>query len=94
MRPRPELDGLDRNPQTVVLQELDEASSPGFDSFRPVGLSCSMATFRLIADSAAGLIGATLVALFGPPTVDSAPPTRTARHQARSASTKLRVRRA
>ena len=35
MRPRPELDGLDRNPQTVVLQELDEASSPGFDFFRP-----------------------------------------------------------
>ncbi|HLB46810.1 MAG TPA: DUF389 domain-containing protein [Anaerolineales bacterium] len=45
-----------------VLEELDRASSPGFDFFLLVVLSCSIATFGLIIDSAAVIIGAMLVA--------------------------------
>jgi uncharacterized hydrophobic protein (TIGR00271 family) len=45
-----------------VLDELEKASSPGFDYFLMVILSCSIATFGLITDSAAVIIGAMLVA--------------------------------
>lgn len=45
-----------------VLDELDKASSPGFDFFLLVILSCSIATFGLITDSSAVIIGAMLVA--------------------------------
>ena len=45
-----------------VLDELEKASSPGFDFFLLVILSCSIATFGLITDSAAVIIGAMLVA--------------------------------
>lgn len=45
-----------------VLTELEQASSPGFDYFLLVILSCSIATFGLITDSAAVIIGAMLVA--------------------------------
>jgi uncharacterized hydrophobic protein (TIGR00271 family) len=45
-----------------VLEELSQASSPGFDYFLLVMLSCSIATFGLITDSAAVIIGAMLVA--------------------------------
>jgi uncharacterized hydrophobic protein (TIGR00271 family) len=45
-----------------VLDELSQASSPGFDYFLLVLLSCSIATFGLITDSAAVIIGAMLVA--------------------------------
>jgi uncharacterized hydrophobic protein (TIGR00271 family) len=45
-----------------VLEELSQASSPGFDYFLLVLLSCSIATFGLITDSAAVIIGAMLVA--------------------------------
>ena len=48
--------------RTEVLEELDQASSPGFDYFLLVVLSCSIATFGLITDSAAVIIGAMLVA--------------------------------
>lgn len=48
--------------RTEVLEELDQASSPGFDFFLLVVLSCSIATFGLITDSAAVIIGAMLVA--------------------------------
>jgi uncharacterized hydrophobic protein (TIGR00271 family) len=45
-----------------VLDELSHASSPGFDYFLLVLLSCSIATFGLITNSAAVIIGAMLVA--------------------------------
>jgi len=45
-----------------VLGELEQASSPGFDYFLLVILSCSIATFGLLTDSAAVIIGAMLVA--------------------------------
>ncbi len=45
-----------------VLKELSEASSPGFDYFLLVMLSCSIATFGLVTDSPAVIIGAMLVA--------------------------------
>ena len=45
-----------------VLVELEQASSPGFDYFLLVVLSCSIATFGLLTNSAAVIIGAMLVA--------------------------------
>jgi uncharacterized hydrophobic protein (TIGR00271 family) len=45
-----------------VLEELSQASSPGFDYFLLVMLSCSIATFGLVTDSPAVIIGAMLVA--------------------------------
>jgi uncharacterized hydrophobic protein (TIGR00271 family) len=45
-----------------VLVELEQASSPGFDYFLMIVLSCSIATFGLLSDSAAVIIGAMLVA--------------------------------
>lgn len=45
-----------------VLEELEQASTPGFDFFLLVVLSCSIATFGLITDSVAVIIGAMLVA--------------------------------
>src|SRR5512146_271085 len=62
MRPRAELRRLDPDRQAEVLKELDVASSPGFDFFLLVVLSCAIATFGLITDSAAVIIGAMLVA--------------------------------
>jgi uncharacterized hydrophobic protein (TIGR00271 family) len=46
----------------TVLQQLDNASSPGFDFFVLIFLSCTIATFGLITNSAAVIIGAMLVA--------------------------------
>jgi len=48
--------------KTEVLEELSQASSPGFDYFLLVMLSCSIATFGLVTDSPAVIIGAMLVA--------------------------------
>ena len=48
--------------KTDVIRELNQASSPGFDYFLLVLLSCSIATFGLITNSAAVIIGAMLVA--------------------------------
>ena len=45
-----------------VLDELEQSSSPGFDYFLLVVLSCSIATFGLLTNSAAVIIGAMLVA--------------------------------
>jgi len=45
-----------------VLNDLKESSSPGFDYFFMVILSSSIATFGLVTDSAAVIIGAMLVA--------------------------------
>ena len=45
-----------------VLVELEQSSSPGFDYFLLVVLSCSIATFGLLTNSAAVIIGAMLVA--------------------------------
>ena len=46
----------------AVLQELKRDSSPGFDFFILITLSCAIATFGLITDSSAVIIGAMLVA--------------------------------
>ena len=62
MRPRLRLRGLAPDRQTEVLRELNQASSPGLDFFLLVVLSCSIATFGLITNSAAVIIGAMLVA--------------------------------
>jgi uncharacterized hydrophobic protein (TIGR00271 family) len=48
--------------KTDVLEELQEASAPGFDYFLLVVLSCTIATFGLITNSVAVIIGAMLVA--------------------------------
>jgi uncharacterized hydrophobic protein (TIGR00271 family) len=45
-----------------VLSELEQSASPGFDYFLLVTLSCVIATFGLITNSAAVIIGAMLVA--------------------------------
>lgn len=45
-----------------VMAQLAQASSPGFDFVLLVVLSCSIATFGLIVDSPAVIIGAMLVA--------------------------------
>lgn len=59
---RQRLGALPAGRQGEVLQELEQASSPGFDYFLLVVLSCSIATFGLMTDSAAVIIGAMLVA--------------------------------
>jgi uncharacterized hydrophobic protein (TIGR00271 family) len=46
----------------TVLEQLEQASSPGFDFFLLIILSCSIATFGLLVNSAAVIIGAMLVA--------------------------------
>ncbi len=46
----------------VIIQEISETSSPGFDFFLLVILSGSIATFGLITNSPAVIIGAMLVA--------------------------------
>ncbi len=51
---------VERRKEVVV--ELEQASSPGFDYFLLVVLSCSIATFGLLTNSAAVIIGAMLVA--------------------------------
>ncbi len=48
--------------RNLVFSELEGASSPGFDYFLMVVLSCSIATFGLVTDSPAVIIGAMLVA--------------------------------
>lgn len=58
----PWLHTLPAERRNEVLLELEQASSPGFDYFLLVILSCSIATFGLITDSAAVIIGAMLVA--------------------------------
>jgi uncharacterized membrane protein len=52
---------LTRERENEVLEELEQASSPGFDYFLLVTLWCAIATFGLITDSAAVIIGAMLV---------------------------------
>ena len=46
----------------TVLQQLSRSSSPGIDFFILIILSCAIATFGLITDSTAVIIGAMLVA--------------------------------
>jgi uncharacterized hydrophobic protein (TIGR00271 family) len=53
---------ISRSRKADVLEELKDASSPGFDFFLLVMLSCAIATFGLITNSAAVIIGAMLVA--------------------------------
>jgi uncharacterized hydrophobic protein (TIGR00271 family) len=53
---------IDHKRRLDVQDELGQASSPGFDYFLMVMLSCSIATFGLITNSAAVIIGAMLVA--------------------------------
>jgi uncharacterized hydrophobic protein (TIGR00271 family) len=56
------LQPISRERRQEVLDELSQASSPGFDYFLLVMLSCSIATFGLITNSTAVIIGAMLVA--------------------------------
>jgi uncharacterized hydrophobic protein (TIGR00271 family) len=53
---------LSKERRSDVLEELEKDSSPGFDYFLLVTLSCSIATFGLITNSVAVIIGAMLVA--------------------------------
>jgi uncharacterized hydrophobic protein (TIGR00271 family) len=61
-RPTRLLRALPAERRSEVLAQLSAASSPGFDFFLLVVLSGSIATFGLITDSAAVIIGAMLVA--------------------------------
>jgi uncharacterized hydrophobic protein (TIGR00271 family) len=45
-----------------VMEQLSQASSPGFDFFLLVFLSCSIASFGLVTNSTAVIIGAMLIA--------------------------------
>ena len=53
---------ITRQRRSEVIEQLDKASSPGFDFFLFVFLSCIIATFGLITNSVAVIIGAMLVA--------------------------------
>jgi uncharacterized hydrophobic protein (TIGR00271 family) len=53
---------LDFDRKETVLKYLEDASSPGFDFLMLIILSCVIATFGLITNSAAVIIGAMLVA--------------------------------
>lgn len=53
---------LTQTRKAIVLNELIDSSSPGMDYFILIILSCTIATFGLIIDSAAVIIGAMLVA--------------------------------
>ena len=46
----------------IVLKELMDSASPGYDFFLLIILSCTIATFGLLSDSTAVIIGAMLVA--------------------------------
>lgn len=62
MKSRRWLRFLPRERRDEVLTQLSESASPGFDFFLLVVLSCAIATFGLITNSAAVIIGAMLVA--------------------------------
>jgi uncharacterized hydrophobic protein (TIGR00271 family) len=53
---------LTKERRKEVLEQLSDASSPSFDFFLMIVLSAAIATFGLITDSAAVIIGAMLVA--------------------------------
>ncbi len=53
---------LTQTRKAIVLNDLIDSSSPGADYFILIILSCTIATFGLITDSAAVIIGAMLVA--------------------------------
>lgn len=53
---------LTQTRKAIVLNELIDSSSPGMDYFILIILSCTIATFGLITNSAAVIIGAMLVA--------------------------------
>lgn len=62
MKPNKSTLGLSLEQKETVLQQLSQASTPGFDFFLMIVLSGAIATFGLITDSAAVIIGAMLVA--------------------------------
>lgn len=53
---------IDRERRADIQVNLRDASEPDFDYFVMVSLSCAIATFGLLTDSAATIIGAMLVA--------------------------------
>ena len=53
---------LDFERKEIVLNELMKSASPGYDFFLLIVLSCTIATFGLLSNSAAVIIGAMLVA--------------------------------
>lgn len=53
---------LTQTRKAIVLNDLVDSSSPGMDYFILIFLSCTIATFGLLTDSAAVIIGAMLVA--------------------------------
>lgn len=53
---------LTQTRKAIVLNDLIDSSSPGVDYFVLIILSCTIATFGLITDSSAVIIGAMLVA--------------------------------
>ena len=48
--------------KAIVINEMAENSTPGFDFFLMIILSCTIATFGLVTDSSAVIIGAMLIA--------------------------------
>ncbi|BBB47094.1 DUF389 domain-containing protein [Pelolinea submarina] len=53
---------LTQTRKAIVLNDLVDSSSPGMDYFTLILLSCTIATFGLLTNSAAVIIGAMLVA--------------------------------
>lgn len=53
---------LSQTRKAIVVNDLVDSSSPGIDYFILIILSCTIATFGLLTDSAAVIIGAMLVA--------------------------------
>ncbi len=53
---------LTQTRKAIVLNDLVDSSSPGMDYFILIILSCTIATFGLLTDSTAVIIGAMLVA--------------------------------
>jgi uncharacterized hydrophobic protein (TIGR00271 family) len=62
MKPKKFLRSLTEERQAEVLEQLSQASRPNFDFFLLVVLSTAIATFGLVTNSAAVIIGAMLVA--------------------------------
>jgi len=71
---------LTQTRQAIVINELIESSSPGFEYFIMIILSCIITTFGLITNSAAVIIGAMLVAPLMSPILGLSMASLTGRH--------------
>lgn len=66
--------------KAIVINEMAESSTPGFDFFLMIILSCAIATFGLVTDSSAVIIGAMLIAPLMQPILALSMSSLTGRH--------------